>query len=413
MNDFDLTIIGGGASGFFAAIVAAEAHPGLRIAILERSDWPLAKVRISGGGRCNLTHACYDPAELATYYPRGAKELRGPFSRFQPRDTVDWFTTHGVPLKTEPDGRIFPQSNRSESVVTCLLDLAKQSGIVLRTRSRVDKIQKTSIGFVLSNSAGQLLSTNKVLLAAGGLQAADSLAATLGHTIIPAVPSLFTFSVKDARIDGLAGISMPDCILRLEFQNPTSHHFTARGPLLITHWGLSGPAVLRLSAWGARDLARAGYSASLNVNWLPAHSPENLLAAFQTTRLTHPRQNPEGHNPIEGLPQRLWKSLLAAAGVEPGQTWGTTSNRLFQELVGQLTTGIFQIQGKGIFKDEFVTCGGVKLAEVNFRTMESRICPGLFFAGEVLDIDGLTGGFNFQAAWTTGWIAGRAIADLG
>jgi predicted Rossmann fold flavoprotein len=417
MNDVNIAIIGGGPAGFFAAIAAAEARPGLRIVILERSDRPLAKVSISGGGRCNLTHACYDPAELVTYYPRGAKALRGPFTRFQPRDTVAWFTNHGVALKTEPDGRIFPQSNRSESVVGCLLDRAVQNGITLTTRFRANKIVSTPNGFSILSASGEPICADKVLLAVGGLPASYSLAAMLGHTIIPPVPSLFTFAVSDSRLEGLAGISVPDSLLNLEFEIQTNRRnarrYIARGPLLITHWGVSGPAVLRLSAWGARDLAEAGYAARLLVNWLPSHSLEGLRSTLKVIRAANLRQHLDRYLPFDVIPQRLWKRLLAAAGVESNQPWGLLSNRMLESLVRELTEGEYRISGKGQFKEEFVTCGGVMLDEVDFHTMESRLCPGLYFAGEVLDVDGLTGGFNFQAAWTTGWIAGRAMVNMG
>jgi predicted Rossmann fold flavoprotein len=417
MNDLDLAIIGGGPAGFFAAITAAEAAPGLRIAILEAGERPLAKVSISGGGRCNLTHACYDPAELVTHYPRGSKALRGAFTRFQPQDAVEWFTRRGVALKTEPDGRIFPQSNRSESVVRCLLDQAAIHGVSLHTHCRVRAISSSSDGFSIEIAGGGPVGADKILLATGGSPASFALAAALGHTILPPAPSLFTFSVKDPRLDGLAGVSVADCRLDLQFTEQVARkgdaHFTARGPLLITHWGLSGPAVLRLSAWGARALAEAGYRAHLKINWLPDQSPEVISSTLKSFRTDRPNRPAEVERFFEALPQRLWKGLLSAAGIETSQAWGMLSNRVLQNLTGELTAGEFQISGKGPFKEEFVTCGGVELAEVDFRTMQSRLYPGLYFAGEVLDIDGLTGGFNFQAAWTTGWIAGRAMVNMG
>ncbi len=418
MQSFDIAVIGGGAAGFFGALAAAEARPGARIIILERGTHPLAKVKISGGGRCNVTHACFDPAELVAYYPRGAQELRGPFTRFGPGGTAAWFEARGVALKTEADGRMFPVTDDSQTVMDCLMGEAARLGVQVQSRCAVQALEKAGEGFVLRGAGFEPLTAGKVLLAAGGNSTgAYALAAGLGHTMIPPVPSLFTFNLADTRLAGLAGISVALSELTLlgetAHRGDTAHRgaspLRASGPLLVTHWGLSGPAVLRLSAWGARTLAGSGYHARLRVNWVPGHAAETILAALLTEKSASPKAHAARRDPLGLLPQRLWRSLALAAGVADAQAWGDTPNRALRRLAEELTSGEFEITGKGVFKEEFVTCGGVSLCEVNFRTMESRVCAGLYLAGEILDIDGLTGGFNFQSAWTTGWIAGRAI----
>jgi len=415
MYDYDIIIVGGGPAGFFASLAARENRPEYRILILEKGSQPLSKVRISGGGRCNITHACYDPAALVTYYPRGSKELRGPFTRFQPRDTVAWFEEHCIRLKTEADGRIFPVTDRSETIVDCLLSEAQQKDIHLHTRRGVKSIIPTGEGFSLMTTDAGALTAYKVLLAAGGgSQSAYRMATDLGHSIVPPVASLFTFNISDARLEGLAGISLPEVEVSL-FHNTRasakkSGQISAKGALLITHWGLSGPAVLSLSSWGARQLAECGYQAELRINWLPPNTPESMFHLMQKVKENHPRQYANKQDPSGRLPARLWQRLVSAAGIGPTQAWNEISNKLLRQLADELTRGEYFIHGKGVFKEEFVTCGGVLLKEVNFKTMESRLRPGLHFAGEILDIDGLTGGFNFQAAWTTGWLAGQGMA---
>jgi hypothetical protein len=416
MESYDVLVIGGGAAGYFGALAAAEAGRGLRILILERSAQALAKVRISGGGRCNVTNACTDPALLAANYPRGGVELRGPFTRFQPRDTLEWFRQRGVLLKTEADGRVFPVSDSSETVIECFLAQARRLGVRLRTGCGVQSIRTQATGgFQLACSDASRLQARCLLLAAGGgSKRAYEMAAALGHTILPPVSSLFSFSLSDARLTGLVGVSVPDVQLELRFSEPgdggLSRPVTARGALLVTHWGLSGPAVLRLSAWGARQLAGASYQASLRVNWLPGQTAENIFSLLQAEKQTHPRRQVAAHSPEGWLPQRLWQALAQTCGAGNQQCWNALPDRILRRIAQELCQGEFQITGKGPFKDEFVTCGGVSLKEVDFRTMESRLVKGLYFAGEILDIDGLTGGFNFQSAWTTGWIAGRAMA---
>ncbi|HVN56176.1 MAG TPA: NAD(P)/FAD-dependent oxidoreductase [Anaerolineaceae bacterium] len=410
--EWDLIVVGGGAAGVFAALAAAEANPNLRILVLEKGSLPLAKVKISGGGRCNVTHACYDPDRLVEFYPRGGRELLGPFHRFQPADAMRWFEERGVALKTEADGRIFPISDSSQTIIDCLLGHARRLGVQLRAHAPVERIQPPDEGtpFQVELRGGETLAARKVLLASGGGRGGMALAASLGHTIQPPVPSLFTFTIQDPRLTGLAGVSVERTRLRL-----VEVGLEEEGPLLITHWGLSGPAALRLSAWGARALHSAHYRTDLRINWIPFAAPEEVSRALSQTRAVAPRQRPFAHVPagIEApgarLPLRLWQRLVAAAGFGETDTWAQASNQVVARLAGELTGGLYRIQGKGEFKEEFVTCGGVALDEVDFRTMESRVCHGLYLAGEVLDIDGLTGGFNFQSAWTTGWLAGKAI----
>jgi predicted Rossmann fold flavoprotein len=425
----DLLILGGGPAGFFAALTCAETstrlgHNPPRILILEKTPHPLGKVLISGGGRCNLTHACFEPAELISFYPRGGRALRSAFTRFQPADTIAWFVKHGVDLKTEADGRVFPLSDSARSVVDCLLQAAQEAGIVLRTHASVKAIEVASaphprfqVHLPESSDLPSILSARYLLLAPGGSPASLRLAEALGHTIEPPVPSLFTFTVPDARLEELAGVSVSSAGLRLLDENgvpPRLPGMLQEGPLLITHWGLSGPAVLRLSSWGARWLHERRYKARLAVNWLHPQRSSDALAFLQAHKNTpaQARQKAIILDPFQRLPQRLWRRLALTAGVDEDHNWGDLSKAVLQRLSEELTNGQFAIRGKGPFKEEFVTCGGVRLDEVDFKTMQSRRIPGLYFAGEVLDVDGLTGGFNFQNAWTTGYIAGTAIAKF-
>ncbi|MCU0488312.1 MAG: NAD(P)/FAD-dependent oxidoreductase [Anaerolineales bacterium] len=416
MINYDLVVIGGGAAGFFAALSAVEARPGMRILILEKSDKLLAKVRISGGGRCNLTHACYDPAQLVDFYPRGSREMRGPFTYFQPKDTITWFEAHGVPLKTESDGRIFPKSDRSDSVIDCLVSEAEKHRLQIRMGCSIQKIACQPNRFEVHLEGGDSIVSRKILFATGSLTGQVSRLVTgLGHTVQPPVPSLFSFSIQDNSLAGLAGVAVSDVELLLRFdpgsKMSSSGRLVARGPALVTHWGLSGPAVLRLSAWGARLLAQSGYQANLQVNWLPGLTLETILLLLIDQRQKFPRRLALDRDPGGRIPERLWKRLAIKADLDPDLTWDHLSNYQINRWAETLTHCIYRIHAKGPFKDEFVTCGGITLKEVNFQTMESRVVPGLYFAGEILDIDGLTGGFNFQAAWTTGWLAGKAAAN--
>ncbi len=407
---YDLIVIGGGAAGFYGAIICASARPGSHILILEKGNKLLSKVLISGGGRCNVTHACYDPAELVRFYPRGGRALLGPFQRFQPRDITRWFERRDIPLKTEPDGRIFPVSDSAETITSMLIHEARRLGIEIETHAPVVSAQaledRNGRRFVLTTREGKELTSRRLLLATGGERAGLDLAASLGHSIVPPVPSLFTFTVPDPRLKGLLGITVDPVRLRLP-----EGRLDAEGALLITHWGLSGPAVLRLSAWGARFLHDAGYQAELLVNWLPDYNQDSLYNYFLTIKEKSSRQHVSSHDPLGRLPVRLWKRLVEASGVAEEQTWGVTARHDLNRLAEELTLGRFRIRGKGEFKEEFVTSGGVALKEVDFKTMQSQVCPGLYLAGEVLDVDALTGGFNLQNAWTTGYIAGQSIAQ--
>jgi predicted Rossmann fold flavoprotein len=401
-----LLILGGGAAGFLAAITAAEAQPARKIILLEKQRQPLAKVRISGGGRCNVTHACFDVAELVRAYPRGSRELRGPFTRFGPRETVAWFAGRGVPLKTEADGRMFPTTDLSETIVECLLKTARSAGVELRTQVEVRRIERRATGFELTLRDGGQLTGERLVLATGSNKQGYAWAQALGHTLIPPVPSLFTFQIDDPRLHDLSGVSLGDAHLGL-----AGTKLEARGPLLITHWGLSGPAALKLSAWAARELYEQNYHAELLINYLPNFTSHKLQLKLLDLKVAHARRVVTAHSPL-GLPQRLWEKLTMAAGMVDGQRWADVTKGQLNALSLEVTQGRYAITGKGVFKEEFVTCGGVSLREVDFKTMESRLCPGLYLAGEILDIDALTGGYNFQSAWTTGWLAGQALSGL-
>jgi len=402
-----VVVIGGGAAGFFAALACAEACPAADIHLYERSPEVLAKVRVSGGGRCNVTHACFDPAELVKNYPRGGRELLGPFHRFQPRDTQAWFEARSIYLKTEADGRMFPVTDSSHTIIECLTREAARLGVKVRAGCGVSEVLKKSDGvFRLWLTEDGSVECDRLLLAIGGARGSKGhgLAVALGHAIEPPVSSLFTFNVDDPRLRGLSGLSVPQARVRVP-----GTPLEETGPLLITHWGLSGPCILRTSAWGARLLEERHYTFLIQVQWLADHDHRRVAAVFQDMRAHHPRKHVAGWSPI-GLPQRLWERLATAAGIAPETTWAALSKEAALAFARELCAGEYQVTDKSTYKEEFVTCGGVSLKEVNFRTMESRVCPGLFLAGEILDLDAITGGFNFQAAWTTGWLAGRAMA---
>lgn len=402
----DVLVVGGGAAGFFAAIACAESYPQSRVTLVEAAQQPLSKVRISGGGRCNVTHACFDPALLVQNYPRGGKALRGAFSRFQAKDTVEWFRDRGVALKTEADGRIFPVTDDSATIVECLMQAAKAAGVKLLTQVAVKAVEPAAEGFQVWLRSGAAMPCDRLLLAMGSNPQGYAIAQSLGHSIQPPVPSLFTFNVPDERLVNLAGVAVAQAQLGL--QTPNQPLLEQTGAVLITHWGLSGPAVLKLSAWGARVLHDCHYQANLLINWLPTSNPETLRQQLQALRNQIPRKSVVGNCPVL-IPRRLWERLTDRVGISADSRWAELSNKTLNALLQELTRGQFSITGKGAFKEEFVTCGGVDLKEIDFKTMQSRLCPGLFFAGEVLDIDGVTGGFNFQSAWTTGWLAGNAI----
>ena len=411
-----VAVIGGGAAGIFGAISAATHHPGAEIVVFDATRQPLDKVRISGGGRCNVTHHCFDPAELVKNYPRGSKELRGVFSRFQPKDTIAWFEQHGVRLKVEEDGRMFPVTDSSSTIIDCLLTTAVSSGVQIRLGARVKSIAAIdqgggSLQYEIELDDGPAGWYDRVLLATGSGSHGYRLAQRLGHDIVPCVPSLFTFKMTDRRLDGLAGISFEKA--RLTLTDRTHRKLEQTGPLLVTHWGLSGPAVLKLSAWGARSLHRDKYQAELTVNFAPDHHPDQLRQLLLAFKKQHGRKRVVTA-PVFPIPRRYWSRIARLSGVTDEMTWTNLTRTAMNSIISELAGGRFAVIGKGMFKEEFVTCGGVNLKEVDFKTMQSRLRPGLYFAGEILDIDGITGGFNFQSAWSTGWIAGigdRTSAD--
>ena len=405
-------VIGGGAAGFFGAIACAEANPDFKVTLIEAGRKPLAKVRISGGGRCNVTHHCFDPARLVENYPRGGKALRGAFTRFQPKDTVAWYQTRGVKLKTEADGRMFPVTDNSETIVNCLMQAAAKARVDLRTGEGVrsvkqflDRDDRSYFQIELKND--RLLQCDRLLIATGSNPLGYRWAKNLGHKIESSVPSLFTFNIRDPRLKDLAGVSVSNAQVKL---GTGKNKLEQNGALLITHWGLSGPAILKLSAWGARSLHELKYASDLQINWLPEYNEETLKQVLLKVKETHPQKKIVNYCPVK-LPKRLWQSLINYVAIKPDKVWIEISKKELNKLVTEIVRGQYQIKGKGVFKDEFVTCGGVSLKEIDFKTMESKKCPGLYFAGEILDIDGVTGGFNFQSAWTTAWLAGKAIAN--
>ncbi len=410
-----MVVLGGGAAGFFGAIACAEATPHIPVILLEKTGKLLAKVRISGGGRCNVTHACDTPAQLVAHYPRGSKQLKAAFQQFGVPDTIAWFAKRGVALKTEADGRMFPATDSSETIARALEDAARHAGIRIVTNVGADAIRPLPAGgFELKLSGagsaqlGTTLRVSRLLIATGGSPKSanyDWLRA-LGHRVAEPVPSLFTFNVPNSPLNELMGVSVPHARVTL-----AGEKLQYEGPLLVTHWGVSGPAVLKLSAWGARRLSELGYVGTALVNWIPAYTDETLRPWLQQFRQENGKKT-VASNPQFGLPQRLWRNLTAQAGIGPETRWSdlpAKSQNLLMELLLRLPLAV---RGKTTYKDEFVTCGGIALDEVDLKTMQSRRVPGLYFAGEVLDIDGITGGFNFQAAWTTGFLAGRAMASL-
>ncbi|TPE43379.1 BaiN/RdsA family NAD(P)/FAD-dependent oxidoreductase [Pontibacter mangrovi] len=406
----NIVVIGGGAAGFFGAIACAEANPSAKVVLLEKTGKLLSKVRVSGGGRCNVTHHCFAPAILSQFYPRGGKQLKEAFKSFGARETVAWFAQRGVQLKAEPDGRMFPVTDSSETIVKCLLQEAQKAGVEIRTGAGVERIESVQTGaqpyFILTLSSGDSMKADKVLVSTGGSPKSQSYdwLRQLGHTIQAPVPSLFTFNVPSSPLKELQGVSVPHARVRIAGQK-----LEYEGPLLITHWGYSGPAVLKLSAWGARLFYEQKYTFTALIQWVPDQTEETLREHLQQYRQAHPKKT-VASNPLFGLPQRLWQGLTQLAQVPELVRWAELPAKNTNKLVEALLRMPVQVNGKTTFKEEFVTCGGVDLRQVNMKTMESRLLPGLYFAGEVLDIDGITGGFNFQAAWTTGHLAGTAMA---
>lgn len=408
MSKLRIIVVGGGAAGFFAAIAAADANPDAQVKLLEKGQSYLAKVKISGGGRCNVTHACFDPREFSQRYPRGGRELIGPFHRFQARDTIDWFESRGVKLKAEKDGRMFPVTDSSQTVIDCLMNACRRSGVTLFPNTEVKNVEPQPDGsFTVTLKSGDMLSCDRLLFATGGARGTESqnVFKRLGHHIKPPVPSLFTFHIEVPWLRELSGVSVPDAAVSV-----VGTKLKERGPILLTHWGLSGPAILKLSAWGARELNNRHYKFALLVDWLPATSEAKIKEEI-SQRLTTQSAKPVVKISLQPIPARLWEQIVASAGIKLSTRWSELSSARQHALIKELKRAEFPVTGKSMNKEEFVTCGGVQLNEINFKTMESRSVPGLFFAGEALDIDGITGGFNFQAAWTTGWIAGRGMAE--
>lgn len=403
-----LVVIGGGAAGFFCSVNAAAKNPSINVLLLEKSSKLLSKVKISGGGRCNVTHACFSMADMLKKYPRGSAFLKKAFHQFFTTDTIQWFQERGVLLKTEADGRMFPQSNTSQTIIDCLLKEADKTGVRIQMNADVKKIQPLAnhqFSLILAN--GQSITTDSVCIACGGFPKSSQFEwlTQMGHHIIDPVPSLFTFNIPNNSITDLMGISVEDAQVKIIGTKLQQH-----GPMLITHWGLSGPAVLKLSAWAARDLAEKNYHYQIVVNWLPAYNENSLRDKIQEIRFNIASQKMVNRNPF-AIPARLWEYFLAQCIIDPDSRWADLPAKEQNKLIKILCAQELTVQGKTTFKEEFVTAGGIDIAEVNHQTMESKLVPGLFFAGEILNIDGVTGGFNFQNAWTTGWIAANGVAE--
>ncbi|MET6991321.1 NAD(P)/FAD-dependent oxidoreductase [Sediminicola arcticus] len=419
---YDVLIIGGGAAGFFAAIHIAEKNPELKIVLLERGKEVLTKVKVSGGGRCNVTHAEFDPGELINHYPRGDKELLGPFHTFCTGDTIAFFEARGVSLKIEEDGRMFPVSNSSQTIIDCFMGEVDRLDITILKNSSVTGITKTENVFTIQ-SIKKEYHAKKILVATGSNPKIWKMLQDLGHSIVSPVPSLFTFNIKDDRISEIPGVSthaavvvLPQIPLDSKVNIPLKSKITqelsleSEGPLLITHWGMSGPAILKLSAWGARVLSDYKYKFRIRVNWLPTYHEGGVYQQLLDIKEVEAKKTILRTNAFD-IPKRLWVNLVKAAGISDSTKWADISKNDLQELTGQLTRSEFIVDGKSTFKEEFVTAGGIDLKEINFKTYESKMVPGLYFAGEVMNVDAITGGFNFQNAWTGAYIAAKAIAE--
>ena len=403
-KQYDVVIAGGGAAGFFTAINIAERNPRLTIAILERGKEVLAKVRISGGGRCNVTHACFIPNELVKFYPRGERELKGPFNRFCSGDTIEWFEKHGVELKIEEDGRMFPVTDSSQTIIDCFLAAAKKYSIHILTVQSIQSLYHADDYWKIQTQDETYIAPNLVMTTGSNPKMWDMMQ-ELGHKIVPPVPSLFTFNIKDPRIKDLMGVS---AVAEVKVKGSK---LKASGPTLITHWGMSGPGILRLSAWGARELADKDYRFTILVNWLHNVTFEECEETLRELKLEHAKKTVAKKSPFD-FPNRLWESLTRAAGISAETRWADLSKQQLYKLATELVQGEYAVNGKSTFKEEFVTAGGIDLKEVNFKTMQSKLHEGLYFAGEILNIDAITGGFNFQNAWTGGFIVGESIAGV-
>lgn len=404
----NVIVIGGGAAGFFAAINIAELNPNWSVTLLEKSNKLLSKVRVSGGGRCNVTHACFINSLLIKNYPRGEKELRNVFSKFSPIETIDWFKKRGVELKTEDDGRMFPVSNTSETIVNCLLSEAEKNNVVVKQGVDIVEILKESNNsFTLKVNGGGEFKCDKLVIATGGNSKESSYdwLKKLGHTIEKPVPSLFTFNIPNNEITKLMGVAVENTKVRIQ-----KTKIETEGPLLITHWGLSGPAVLKASAWGARILNNFNYDFVVVVNWLPKYKDEKLKIELQNQRNENAPKMIWNYCPFE-LPKRFWEYIVKKASIDEGTRWADISKKQINVLANLLLNDEYNVKGKTTFKEEFVTCGGISLKEIDFISMKSKIVPNLYFAGEVIDVDGVTGGFNFQNAWSTAYAIAMNISD--
>lgn len=400
-KQYDVIVVGGGAAGFFAAINIAELNSDLKVAILEKGKAGLQKVKVSGGGRCNVTHAEFIPSELVQNYPRGEKELLGPFHQFMTGDTIEWFEKRGVELKIEDDGRMFPVSNSSQTIIDCFLSEAEKYGVEVFYNHVVKSINKEDDNFQIETTQGLFLA-DKVLIATGSNLKIWSLIESFGHTISQPVPSLFTFNVKDERIKNIPGVVAQHVAIKV-----VGSHLESDGPLLITHVGLSAPAILKLSAFGALELAKCNYKFSIEINFI-RQSHNDCLDALKELKQELKKKTVFKFSQFN-LPKRLWQQLVLASNISEETTWADLNKQQLEHLASQLTKAVFKVDGKSTFKEEFVTAGGVNLKEVNFKTFESKLHKNLYFAGEVLNIDAVTGGFNFQNAWTGAYIAAKSI----
>ena len=400
-----LIVIGGGAAGFFCAVNVAKARPDLAVRILEKQSKVLQKVKVSGGGRCNVTNACFQPAELLKKYPRGKNFLKKAFGYFSTKDTIAWFQQRGVALITEPDGRMFPASHSSQTIIDCLLREATAYGVHLNLNTEVVQVEKKADQFYISRKNADVIIADYLVVASGGFpkSAQYEWLTSLGHTIEQPSPSLFTFNTPSSSLKELMGVVVEHAIVKIE-----GSKLTEQGPVLITHWGLSGPAILRLSAWGARELQQSSYSFKVIVNWL-GQPESDIRERWSTIRIRQGANRLDAKNPF-GLPNRLWDYLLKECAISAQIKWSELPGKEQNKLIHILTTHLIAVEGKTTFKEEFVTCGGISLTEIEPSTMESKLVKGLYFGGEIMDVDGITGGFNFQHAWTSGYIAASSIA---
>ncbi len=398
-----LLIIGGGAAGFFSAINYAEKNPDDEVIILEKSNKLLSKVKVSGGGRCNVTNSISSARELAKFYPRGGKELIGPFNKFTTTDTINWLEERNVKLKVEDDGRVFPITNNSQTIIDCFINEAEKLNVKILLKKNVETIFQSNKKWNLTCSDDSEFEADKLLIASGGSESIWNILNELGHEIVNPIPSLFTFNIQDERLKELPGVSVQNVEIKI-----INSKLKSSGALLITHWGLSGPAVLKLSSFAARELFEMNYNFEIEINFVPSLNFNELNKELEKVKITSSKKIISA-TPLFNLPMRLWEKLIIQTKISSSLKWNDVSKKLLNSLANELTKSKFIVSGKSTFKEEFVTAGGVLLKEVDFKTMESNVLPGIYFAGEVLNIDALTGGFNFQAAWTTSWIAANSI----